>query len=358
MKEINFNQSRKDLTEAKIHHMLTEVMAKPQLRQRKYSRHQLEDDESKINHKMHLQVRRMMSEKRQKKKVIKTSPGEPDIQVEVDSSEEGRITGTNKQLLDQRVHEMLSKDVEAPPPPYSPPEMKSNALSPNCLSVPDVSSPRQQKKKSEIRTLLDATTIVADNQKPQWMIFQCHGTTLPTGGADNPAFEQEELKPESAAVLPWKREDQEVAVTSLAEQQIPAWIKNQDYVTSYSSPSNTLLGLPRDEKKRSAIIGYFQKRDSLTFLGDFENVESKAAHGSRRNSKEGDFLSVLANPVNIRKSSAPPLNRQISLSSMRPFVEDEDTASGRRSPSQLTPIMERKNKDTILSFEDELFRRK
>ena len=46
-----------------------------------FSRHQLEDDESKINHKMHLQVRRMMSEKRQKKKVIKTSPGEPNIQV-------------------------------------------------------------------------------------------------------------------------------------------------------------------------------------------------------------------------------------------------------------------------------------
>ena len=36
MKEINFNTSKKDLTEAKIHHMLTEVMAKPQLRQRKY----------------------------------------------------------------------------------------------------------------------------------------------------------------------------------------------------------------------------------------------------------------------------------------------------------------------------------
>ena len=181
--------------------------------------------------------------------------------------------------------------------------------------VPDVSSPRQQKKKSEIRTLLDATTTVADNQKPQWMIFQCHGTTLPSGGADNPAFEQEELKLESAAVLPWKREDQEVGVTSLAEQQIPAWIKNQDYVTSYSSPSNSLLGLPRDEKKRSAIIGYFQKRDSLTFLGDFDNCDR--AGGSRRNSKDGDFLSVLANPVNIRKSSAPPLNRQISLSSMR-----------------------------------------
>lgn len=183
--------------------------------------------------------------------------------------------------------------------------------------VPDVPSPRQQKKKSEIRTLLDATTTVADNQKPQWMIFQCHGgpNTLAAGGLDNAAYEQEELKLENSTVLPWKREDQEVQVTSMADQQIPAWIKNQDYIASYSSPSNTLLGLPRDEKKRSAIIGYFQKRDSLTFLGDFENVDSK--NGSRRNSKDGDFLSVLANPVNIRKSSAPPLNRQISLSSMR-----------------------------------------
>jgi len=188
------------------------------------------------------------------------------------------------------------------------------------------------------------------------MIFQCHGGNTVAAGLDNPAYEQEEVKQESSAVLPWKREDQEVQVTSMADQQMPAWIRNQDHISSYSSPSNTLLGLPRDEKKRSAIIGYFQKRDSLTFLGDFENVDSK--NGSRRNSKDGDFLSVLANPVNIRKSSAPPLNRQISLSSMRPFIDDDDTASGRRSPSQLTPIMERKNKDTILSFEDELFRRK
>jgi len=359
MKEINFNQSRKDLTEAKIHHMLTEVMARPQLRQRKYSRHQLEDDESKINHKMHLQVRRMMSEKRQKKKVIRTLTGEPVIQVEVDSSEEGRITGTEKQLQDARVHQMLSEDVEAAPPPYSaysPAEGKGNALSPNSLSVPEVQSPRQQKKKSEIRTLLDATTTVADNQKPQWMIFQCHGAGA--GGVDNPAYDDEEHRHDGAVELPWKREDQEVQVTTMGEQQIPAWIKNKDYEHSnYSSPANTLLGLPRDEKKRSAIIGYFQKRDSLTFLGDFEN-DGKS--GSRRNSKEGDFLSVLANPVNIRKSSAPPLNRQISLSSMRPFTDDDDDAAGpgRRSPSQLTPIIERKNRDTILSFEDELFRRK
>ena len=55
-------------------------------------------------------------------------------QVEVDSSEEGRITGAAKQLQDQRVHEMLSEDVESPPPPYSPPEAKTHPLSQNSLS--------------------------------------------------------------------------------------------------------------------------------------------------------------------------------------------------------------------------------
>ena len=49
-----------------------------------YSRHQLDTEEdAKINYKMHLQVRRMMSEKRQKKKIVKTPSCEPTIQVDV-----------------------------------------------------------------------------------------------------------------------------------------------------------------------------------------------------------------------------------------------------------------------------------
>ena len=80
------------------------------------------------------------------------------------------------------------------------------------------------------------------------------------------------------------------------------------------------------QKKRNAIIGYFQKRDSLTFLGDLDNLDARST--ARRNSKEGtDLLSVLANPVNIRKTSAPPLNRQISLSSMKVLIRIFNSAS-------------------------------
>lgn len=352
MKEINFNTSKKDLAEAKIHHMLTEVMAKPQLRQRKYSRHQLdqEDEDAKINHKMHLQVRRMMSEKRQKKKIVKTPSCEPDIQIHDESDLEGRVPGSNKQLLDDEVHKVLGEDLESPPPPYSPTEYG------RTLTVGD-NSPRP-KKKSEIRTLLDNNTqALADSNKPQWMMFRAQNhSPSSASGIDNPGFERQESNEHNpSSVLPWKREDQEV-VTPGDQDSLPAYIRNSEHVT-HSSPSNTLLSSRTEgQKKRNAIIGHFQKRDSLTFLGDLADLDGQSS--ARRNSKEGTgLLSVLANPVNIRKSSAPPLNRQISLSSMKPF-DDSDRDRRTRSPSHLTPIIERKNKDTVFKFEDEILKRK
>ena len=177
-------------------------------------------------------------------------------------------------------------------------------------------SPRP-KKKSEIRSLLDATggtTATADNNKPQWMMFKAQNHA--PSGVDNPGFERQDSDPAVAvsSVLPWKREDQEMAAPG-DQDSLPAYIKNKEYVT-YSSPSNTLLNRAEGQKKRNAIIGYFQKRDSLTFLGDLDDLDGRSS--ARRNSREGtDLLSVLANPVNIRKSSAPPLNRQMSLSSMK-----------------------------------------
>lgn len=364
MKEINFNQSKKDLTEAKIHHLLSEEMAKPQKNFRKlsYSRHQLEDEDPKISYKMHTQVRRMMSEKRQRKKVVKTGNGEPAIKV-TEEIDDGRVPGTNKLLLDEKVHEMLADDLETPPPPYAPREDSGiNFAGNSSLTVPGQGqSPRQVKRKSEIRTLLDATTTVADDHKPQWMVFHTHyDQKHGASGHDNPAFEHEPVLPTTAAesVLPWKREDSDMQLPAVAMQQreFPAWINNKDYV-NYSSPSNTLLGRATEHRNSPSIVGYFQKRDSLSFLGEVDGWDSR--HGSRRNSRDKDFLSVLTNPVNIRRVSAPPIStRQRSLSSLQPFDDEDDSGS----PSHLTPIIERKvnkpfvKKDTVLNFENEILK--
>lgn len=359
MKEINFAQSKKDLTEAKIHHLLSEEMAKPQKRLRKlsYSRHNLEDDDTKINHKVQTTVRRMMSEKRQKKK----NPVRPGVlQIKVSEDEEGRVVGSSKTLLDDKVHEMMaatSKEGEVPPPPYTESKGGVSGVANNSLTVPGqstpVGSPRPHKK-SEIRALLDSTNAVADDHKPAWMVFNATHHTYPehkqhNNAYDNPAFEHEKQVTES--VLPWKRED--LGDDSQRQKEFPAWINNKDYV-HYSSPSNTLLGrASTHHDSPPSIIGYFNKRDSLSFLTD----EASSKHGSRRNSRDKDFLSVLTNPAHIRRVSAPPAPRQRSLSSIKPF-DDDDEGNDSSSP-HLTPIIERKSnmkRDTVLNFENEILK--
>ena len=69
-----------------------------------------------------------MSEKRQRKKIVKTGNGEPVIKV-TDEVDDGRVPGTNKLLLDEKVHEMLKDDQETPPPPYAPREERGLGFS-------------------------------------------------------------------------------------------------------------------------------------------------------------------------------------------------------------------------------------
>ena len=84
------------------------------------------------------------------------------------------------------MHELLAE--ESPPPAYTATRAES-AQPPTSLTVPSgslgVASPRG-KRKSEIRSLLDATTTVADDHKPQWMVFHSHAGTA--SGIDNMGY--------------------------------------------------------------------------------------------------------------------------------------------------------------------------
>lgn len=363
MKEINHMPSKKDLTEAKIHHMLSEEMAKPQKHFRKlsYSRHQLDaaeqPEETKISYKMHTQVRRMMSEKKTRKRNVKTGDGEPEICVteEVD----GRVVGTAKMLMDAKVHELLAEEQELPPPAYSAHGRDKKMATSFKLTVP-TNDRVTEKRKSEIRSLLEATEARGDDHKPEWMyshISHPHADlnhkpddVEGNGSYDNGAYDETEAEAET---LPWHRDDEAVHQQA---QHFPAWIKD----VHPASPHSTLLGRAATSHREapSSIIGYFTKRDSITsFLGEEGWDPRDPRLASRRNSKDTDFLSVLANPVNIRRSSAPPVQtRQRSLSSIKLRPEDDED----QVEPHLTPILERKNgrppfakKDTVLLFEDE-----
>jgi hypothetical protein len=246
--------------------------------------------------------------------------------------------------MDANVYDLMAKEEMPPPPPYTSNSGGKRNSSSFRLTVPNSTSDRiNEKRKSEIRSLLEATEARGDDHKPEWMYSHDHPPAdishrHPHGGSglDNGGYETED-EGESKA-LPWHREDEAVLQQ---QQHFPAWIKD----VHPASPHSTLLG-------RSAASHRDSKRDSLTsFLGE-EGWDHRS--GPRRNSKDSDFLSVLANPVNIRRSSAPPVQtRQRSLSSIKLRPEDDE-----ESEHNLTPILERKSgrqpftkKDTVLQLE-------
>ncbi|XP_037052316.1 sodium/hydrogen exchanger 3 isoform X15 [Bradysia coprophila] len=71
MQELDYNPSKKDLTDAKIHHLLAEEL-KPYRRHRRlsYSRHAVDDRDlatQQVNYKMHMNIRRMNDRKHHKR---------------------------------------------------------------------------------------------------------------------------------------------------------------------------------------------------------------------------------------------------------------------------------------------------
>ncbi|XP_012274265.1 probable Na(+)/H(+) antiporter nhx-9 isoform X2 [Orussus abietinus] len=72
LQELEYNPSKKDLTDAKIHHLLAEELCKPYKRHRRlsYSRHAVNDRDlsTQVNYKMHMNIRRMMGEHKHRHK--------------------------------------------------------------------------------------------------------------------------------------------------------------------------------------------------------------------------------------------------------------------------------------------------
>ncbi|OXU31050.1 hypothetical protein TSAR_004751 [Trichomalopsis sarcophagae] len=70
--ELEYNPSKKDLTDAKIHHLLAEELCKPYKRHRRlsYSRHAVNDKDlsTQVNYRMHMNIRRTGEHKHRSKR--------------------------------------------------------------------------------------------------------------------------------------------------------------------------------------------------------------------------------------------------------------------------------------------------
>ncbi|XP_058819492.1 sodium/hydrogen exchanger 3 isoform X17 [Topomyia yanbarensis] len=235
MQELDYNPSKKDLTDARIHHLLS-VELKPYRRHRRlsYSRHAVDDRDlstQQVNYKMQMNIRRMISEKKHHKRSKRVKDGKPQNHV---SFPEFAQNGTAKQFANDYINEVLHEDNEdedrlaaAPADDWDGGGLTFTAKS----SLDEAAEPSKiDKRFSKESKDSEAETRV----------------TTPT------AIE---------AVLPWKRDVEDDESGAIKQNEFPSWASNKEYL-AYNSPSATFLGGLTQPKQAKSVIGLFRRESS------------------------------------------------------------------------------------------------
>lgn len=225
MQELDYNPSKKDLTDARIHHLLS-VELKPYRRTRRlsYSRHAVDDRDlsTQVNYKMQMNIRRMISEKKHKRSK-RGKDGKPQNHV---SFPELPQNGSAKQFANDYINEVLHEDNEdeeqLPTAPGD--DWDGGGLTFTAKSSLDEKSenPKTDKRMSRDLRELEA----AENR-----------VSTPT------AIE---------AVLPWKRVDEDDENGAIKQNEFPSWASNKEYL-AYNSPSATFLAR-RSQRKTTPSL--------------------------------------------------------------------------------------------------------
>ncbi|KAL5279249.1 SLC9A1 family protein [Megaselia abdita] len=114
MHELDYNPSKKDLTDARIHHLLAEEL-KPYRRHRRlsYSRHAVDDRDlsTQVNYKMHMNIRRMVNDRKHHKR---SKRGNKDgiKQNHVSFHDGFQQNGKTKQFSNDYINEVLNESAE------------------------------------------------------------------------------------------------------------------------------------------------------------------------------------------------------------------------------------------------------
>ncbi|XP_031777395.1 sodium/hydrogen exchanger 5-like isoform X2 [Nasonia vitripennis] len=197
--ELEYNPSKKDLTDAKIHHLLAEELCKPYKRHRRlsYSRHAVNDKDlsTQVNYRMHMNIRRAGEHKHRSKR-------------------SKRIMKDGKQnhvSFPESPSDFLNKHLE---------------LKKDTAKYTDCDSDFEDQLQFHANDWESAITF----------------TARPLGDIITPTATE--------TVLPWKREED--STRPLKQNEFPAWCSNKDYLIS-SSPYTAFLGEEEESKTISVV---------------------------------------------------------------------------------------------------------
>uniref|UniRef100_A0A1I8MS16 Sodium/hydrogen exchanger n=2 Tax=Musca domestica TaxID=7370 RepID=A0A1I8MS16_MUSDO len=225
MHELDYNPSKKDLTDAKIHHLLAEEL-KPYRRHRRlsYSRHAVDDRDlsTQVNYKMQMNFRRMFNDRKHHKR-SKRGANKDGVKQNHVSFHDFQQNGTTKQFS----HE----------------ENPNNKLTEVTVV--------NETDDWEDGLTFTAKSSLAENAIPE----EDRNLSRDSDGERRVA-----TPTATESQLPWKRQGDEVS-DAVQQNEFPAWASNKEYL-AYNSPSATFLGGINKPKQPKSVIGLFRRESS------------------------------------------------------------------------------------------------
>ncbi|XP_037811914.1 sodium/hydrogen exchanger 3 isoform X9 [Lucilia sericata] len=235
MHELDYNPSKKDLTDARIHHLLAEELkpyrrASIQMHRRlSYSRHAVDDRDlsTQVNYKMQMNFRRMFNDrkhhKRSKRGASKHQDGVKQNHVSFHDFQQNGTTKQFSHVLSDTVEENPNKLTEVTVVGAN--DDWDDGLTFTAKSSPENAIPEED------RNLRDS----GDERR----------VATPTA---------------TESQLPWKRQGDEIS-DAVQQNEFPAWASNKEYL-AYNSPSATFLGGINKPKQPKSVIGLFRRESS------------------------------------------------------------------------------------------------
>ncbi|XP_032585352.1 sodium/hydrogen exchanger 3 isoform X19 [Drosophila mojavensis] len=261
MAELDYNPSKKDLTDAKIHHLLAEEL-KPYRRHRRlsYSRHAVDDRDlsTQVNYKMQMNFRRMFndrkhhkrskrgaSNKETKENVKQNHVSFPDFQQNGTAKRLSNGTNTHpssnhsrkKSYRKRHTHNSLNKyrrlDID-----YINDVLNETAE--DCQQNPNEINVIGPSDDWDDGLTFTAKSSLAEHPIPE----EDRNLSRDSDGERRVA-----TPTATESQLPWKRQGDE-STDAVQQNEFPAWASNKEYL-AYNSPSATFLGLFRRESSSS-----------------------------------------------------------------------------------------------------------
>ncbi|XP_017766179.1 PREDICTED: sodium/hydrogen exchanger 3 isoform X1 [Eufriesea mexicana] len=254
LQELGYNPSKKDLTDARIHHLLAEELCKPykrhgtkllQHRRLSYSRHAVNDRDlsTQVNYKMHMNIRRMMGEHKHRhkrsKKLLKD--GKQNHVSFPEFQQNGSTKLFTQDYINGVLYELENGDTSKP----SSKDDWDSAITFTARTSDSLNVNAENHHGATSTTSMD--TINTDDPDMKLGRDESYRVTTPTA---------------TETMLPWKREDDYESGHPIKQNEFPAWCSNKEYL-AYSSPSATFLG-GIEQPKVQSVIGLFRRESVCT----------------------------------------------------------------------------------------------